>query len=97
MEEQKKQALEDGLWKKAVGYESVETQEEYALVEGDLQLVKRKVIRKEVPPDITALKLLLGDEPPEEIGLEEIERERAALREEYLKRQAGGERTENKT
>lgn len=96
MEEQKKQALAEGLWKKAVGYESVETQEEYALVEGDLQLVKRKVIRKEVPPDITALKLLWGDEPPEEIGPEEIERERTALREEYLRLQASGERTKNK-
>lgn len=69
--------------KKASGYVAEETQEEYALVEGDMQLVKRKVIRKDVPPDLAALKMLLNSEPPEEVTEEELRREREELEEKY--------------
>ena len=72
------------MLKKAVGYEAVETQEEYAVVDGELTLVKRKVTRKDVPPDVSALKVLLGDGQEEEVDREELERERKELMEEFF-------------
>lgn len=56
----KQDALKEALYKKAVGYDSSETVEEYSDNDGDLVLVKRKVTTKLVPPDISAIKLLLG-------------------------------------
>lgn len=56
----KQDALKEALYKKAVGYDSSETVEEYSDNDGDLVLVKRKVTTKPVPPDISAIKLLLG-------------------------------------
>lgn len=82
-DEQKKQ-LTDSVLKKAAGYESVETQEEYALVEGDMMLVKRKVITKDVPPDLAALKLLMGDDKPDSVTAEELDRERKELTDAYF-------------
>ena len=56
----KQDALKEALYKKAVGYDSSETVEEYSDNDGDLVLVKRKVTTKPVRPDISAIKLLLG-------------------------------------
>lgn len=80
--------LLESVIKKAAGYESVETQEEYSLIEGEMTLTKRKITTKDIPPDITALKLLLGDEQPEQVTREDIERERKALTEEFMRRLA---------
>lgn len=85
MEENEKRRLINSMFKKAAGYEAVETQEEYSLVDGELALTKRKIIRKEVPPDLSALKLLLGKEKPPAVSREELERERKELAEEYFK------------
>ena len=94
MDEQDKTLLIKSALKKAAGYEAVETQEEYSLVEGDMTLVKRRITRKDVPPDITAIKLLLGDGGDEPVTMEELERERAELTERYLsvakKKKIGG-------
>jgi len=38
-----------------------EVTEEYAMQDGELTLVKRKVTKKDVPPDIKAMKLLMGE------------------------------------
>lgn len=84
MDEEEKRRLIESMLKKAVGYEAVETQEEYAVVDGELTLVKRKITRKDVPPDVSALKVLLGDDKPEEIDREELERERKELMEEFF-------------
>ena len=84
MDEEEKHRLIESMLKKAVGYEAVETQEEYAVVDGELTLVKRKITRKDVPPDLSALKALLGDEKTEEIDRDELERERAQLMEEFF-------------
>ena len=63
--EDKKQSeenkLKTALLKKALGYEAKETIEEYVSDEGEIRLSKKKVTKKNVPPDITAIKLLLGD------------------------------------
>ena len=48
------------LYQKAVGFETIETVEEFVKnLEGDLELVKRKVNKKQSPPDLNALQLLL--------------------------------------
>ncbi|HOO22970.1 MAG TPA: hypothetical protein PKY53_04740 [Clostridia bacterium] len=50
----------DILLKKAQGYEVVETVQEYAYdEEGNRKLLKEKVSRKNVPPDISAIKTYL--------------------------------------
>lgn len=84
MSEEEKRKLIESMLKKAVGYEAVETQEEYAVVDGELTLVKRKITRKDVPPDVSALKVLLGDGANEEVNREELESERKALMEEFF-------------
>lgn len=53
--------LKTALLKKALGYEAKETIEEYVSDDGEIRLSKRKVTKKNVPPDITAIKLLLGE------------------------------------
>ncbi len=53
-------AIKDALIKRAMGYESKETVEEYVSNEDSLTLTKRKVTIKQVPPDTSALKTLYG-------------------------------------
>lgn len=96
MKEKDKKKIADSILKKAAGYEAVETQEEYALIDGEMTLIKRKVTRKDVPPDVTALKLLLDEAQPDDIGKEEIERERRELTEEYLRRLRETDKKEGK-
>lgn len=86
MDEKEKEALYKSIAKKAAGYRATETQEEYALIDGEMTLVKRKVTEKDIPPDVAALRLLLGDSPPEPVSREELERERAALQEAFFAR-----------
>lgn len=52
-------SLLDAAIKRAVGYVSEEVVEEYACQEGELVLNKRKVTVKDVPPDVSAVKMLL--------------------------------------
>lgn len=84
MSGEEKKELYARMLKKAAGYETEETQEEYSLVDGEMTLVKRKVTHKEVPPDISALKLLLGDGEPQPVSREEIENERKELTKEFF-------------
>lgn len=49
---------------RALGYDADEVVEEYGFSEGEAVLVKRKVTRKRVPPDIQAAKMLLDSAPP---------------------------------
>lgn len=51
--------------------------EEFAIVDGELTLVKKKVTKREVPPDIKAVKLLLEDRG--EASDEELEEEKSRL------------------
>lgn len=53
--------LQSALIKKALGYDSSETVEEYAKDGEEFTLIKRKVTTKNVPPDILAVKALLED------------------------------------
>ncbi len=70
------------LKKKALGFTAEETVEEYAMKEdGEIALSKKKVTRKSVPPDVTALKMLLDAKSPElnDMTDEELEREKNRL------------------
>ena len=63
-----KQDLKEVLIKKALGYDVKEIVEEYASdSDGEVKLSKKKVTTKFVPPDITALKILL-DENQKDLG-----------------------------
>lgn len=55
-----KEELKDILLKKAMGYDSLEVVEEYSADDdGEVKLIKKKVVKKPIPPDVTALKLLM--------------------------------------
>ncbi len=56
------QDLKDALIKKALGYDVKEVVEEYSSDgDGEVKLSKKKVTTKNVPPDMTALKILLDE------------------------------------
>ena len=65
--------------KKAVGYTAEECVEEYGVSEGQLTLCKRKITVKEVPPDLSAVKMLMDlDEasPYDNMSEEALENEK---------------------
>ncbi len=69
----------DAVKKRATGYSAVETVEEYAVVDGSLELVKKRVTTKDVPPDMTAAKLLLDGEEASSLTDEQLEAEKIRL------------------
>lgn len=72
--------LKEALLKRALGYDSDEIVEEYGFSEGEAVLVKRKVTKKQVPPDIQAAKILLEDEPElSTLSDDELENEKRRL------------------
>ena len=77
------QDIKQALLKKAIGYDTTEVVEEFALVdEGEVKLTKRKVTTKSVPPDITALKLLMDENasvPISQMTDEQLEQEKQRL------------------
>lgn len=77
-----KQELLEVLIKKALGYDATEVVEEYVgNDEGEVKLSKKKVTTKNVPPDMSALKILL-DDSQKEVGQmtdEELEKEKIRL------------------
>ena len=77
-----KNKLSKALIKKALGYEALEVVEEYVSSdEGEVKLLKKKVTKKNVPPDMTALKYLLEsqDKPIEQMTDEQLEAEKERL------------------
>ena len=74
--------LKKALIKRAFGYDATEIIEEYGADEdGQVKLLKKKVTQKNVPPDITALKILLEDSemPLDEMSDEQLEQEKQRL------------------
>lgn len=76
--------VKSALKKRAFGYDSTEVTEEYTEGEdGSVRLIKRKVVSKNVPPDVSAVKLLLEiDGTGDDITLlsdEELEKEKLRL------------------
>ncbi|MBO4262400.1 MAG: hypothetical protein J5903_01295 [Clostridia bacterium] len=83
MDEKDKKKIERALLKKAIGYDAEEIVEEFGEDDaGEQRLCKRKVTKKNVPPDVSAAKLLLDlSKPCDYTSLtdEELEREREKL------------------
>ena len=74
------EGLKKALIKCAVGFDTSEVVEEYAADGDELKLVKRKVTRSDVPPDIKAVKMLLdGEAGVAELSDEELEERRQKL------------------
>lgn len=65
--------------KRARGYIAMETVEEYAVVDGSLELIKKRVTTKDVPPDMTAAKMLFDDSDFSSMTDEMLEAERRRL------------------
>ena len=76
MEEDVKNALK----KCAVGFGTSEVVEEFSVENGELKLVKKKVTRRDVPPDIKAVKLLMDDGNVGEMTDEQLEEEKQNLK-----------------
>lgn len=74
--------LEDALLRVALGFQVAEVTEEFSEVDGELKLTKRKRIKKDVPPDLKAVQLLLGEAEgvlPERMSDAELEEEKRRL------------------
>ena len=67
------------LKKCAVGFGTSEVVEEFSVVDGELQLVKKKVTKRDIPPDIKAVKLLMDESDTGGLSDEELEAEKAKL------------------
>ena len=76
MEEEVKNALK----KCAVGFGTSEVVEEFSVEDGELKLVKKKVTRRDVPPDIKAVKLLMDDGNVGDMTDEQLEEEKQNLK-----------------
>ena len=83
MEKEKDRETQIGkaLLKVALGFQVAEVTEEYAEVDGALKLTKRKRTKKDVPPDLKAVQLLLSGqgERLEEMSDEELQKEKTRL------------------
>jgi hypothetical protein len=58
--EKKDEKIGEALMKVALGYQLAEVTEEYAEVDGEMKLTKRKKTKKDVAPDLKAVQLLLA-------------------------------------
>ena len=84
----KKGSLDDALLKVAIGYSVEEVTEEYAQVDGEMKLLKRKETKKDVPPDLKAVQLLLGNKGNlANLSDEELEKEKNRLLKELAKQE----------
>ncbi len=77
---EEKEKIEKALLKVALGFQVAEVTEEYAEVDGELKLTKRKKTKKDVPPDLKAVQLLLADGVGiEGMSDEQLQREKERL------------------
>ncbi len=86
-DKEKQTLLGDALLKKAIGYDTSEIIEEFSENDGQVVLVKKKVTKKSVPPDMTALKMLLEGESRADVTTmteEELKAERNRLLKELV-------------
>lgn len=76
--------LREALLKRAVGYVTEERIDEFAmdLLTSNLKLIKRRVVQREVPPDVAAAKLLMevyNADLIEQMSDDELEQEKQRL------------------
>lgn len=90
----------EALLKAALGCRVAEVTEEYAEVDGELRLLKRKKTKKDIPPDLKAVQLLLESREERDISLlsdEELESEKQRLLRLLYKRETEGKTGAAKT
>ena len=73
------QEIREAIIKVALGYSLEEVTEEYGVEDGQLKLVKRKETKKDIPPDLKAVKLLLDGKDYSALSDEELEAEKQKL------------------
>ncbi|MDD6994600.1 MAG: hypothetical protein SPH68_03550 [Candidatus Borkfalkiaceae bacterium] len=81
-EERATKSVGEALLKAALGCRVAEVTEEYAEVDGELKLLKRKKTKKDIPPDLKAVQLLLETREEKDISAlsdEELEEEKQRL------------------
>ena len=61
MKDTEQEKIGKALMKVALGFQVAEVTEEFAEVDGELKLTKRKRTKKDVPPDLKAVQLLLAE------------------------------------
>ena len=76
MEDEK---IREAVLKVALGFCMEEVTEEYGVEDGALKLVKRKETRKDVPPDLRAVRLLMDGPDVAALTDEELEAEKQRL------------------
>ena len=83
MPQKREEPFANALYKKAFGYDTNEVVEEFVLDEGgDYKLSKRKVTKKHISPDLSAVKMLLDETKTEvysDMTEEELMREKLRL------------------
>ena len=73
------------LVKRALGYSCKEVIEEYSEESGNLKLIKKKVTKKNIPPDINAVKILLDKNDGTELNFNSLtDEELLKMRDELL-------------
>ena len=80
MKEQEEK-LGKALLKVALGFQVAEVTEEFAEVNGELKLTKRRKTKKDIPPDLKAVQMLLAEQNIESASMtdEELQEERERL------------------
>ena len=74
-----RESVNDALKRCAVGLSASEVVEEFTVEDGELKLVKKKVTRRDIPPDIKAVKMLLESQSVSDISDGELLAERDRL------------------
>ena len=98
-EERATKSVGEALLKAALGCRVAEVTEEYAEVDGELKLLKRKKTKKDIPPDLKAVQLLLETREEKDISAlsdEELEEEKQRLLRMLYVREAEEKAGENK-
>ena len=75
----KNQKIIDALMQCATGMNAGEVVEEFAMLDGELKLVKRKVTKRDIPPDVKAAKMLLENGGDGGLSDEELQAEKEKL------------------
>lgn len=77
---EKSDSVKEALVRCAVGLSASEVVEEFSADgDGQLKLVKRKVTKRDIPPDLKAVKMLIDGEDVSQITDEELIAERQKL------------------
>ena len=90
---EKQEKLGDALLKVALGFQVAEVTEEFAEVDGELKLTKRRRTKKDVPPDLKAVQMLLAEQDYGYASMsdEELQKEKKRLLTELKNSEEGGQ------